>query len=196
MHAVLIHGWKGWPENAWFPWLREELETRGWTTEAPAMPNPILPRRERWVSVVLSKIKQPETVLIGHSLGCLAILWALAEYTGSPPARTVLVSGFGRPFLRILKNSQYHQEWFPRELDFSSVKSKSASWAVIHGRNDRLVPFEEGEWLAAQLGVALVVPKRTGHLIHEEGALDVPEILDAVTDGLQPPGLTEVKNLE
>ncbi len=184
MHAVLIHGWKGWPENAWFPWLREELEAHGWTTEAPAMPNPLLPRRERWVSVVLSKLTQPETVLIGHSLGCPAILLALAEYTGRPPARTVLVSGFGRPFLRILKNSQYHQAWFTSELDFSSVKPKSASWAVIHGRNDRLVPFTEGEWLAAQLGVTLIAPDRTGHLIHEEDAFVVPEIFDAVIDGL------------
>lgn len=181
MHAVLIHGWKGWPENAWFTWLRREFEARGWTTEAPAMPNPILPRREEWIQVVQAAITQPETVLVGHSLGCLAILWALTDYAGPPLARIVLVSGFGRPFSCVLKRSQYHQAWFPGELDFSSIKSKSASWAVTHGRRDRLVPFEEGEWLAAQLGTTLVAPVRTGHLIHEEGAFEVPEILDAVT---------------
>ncbi len=180
MHAILVHGWEGWPENAWFPWLRRELGSRGWTTEALKMPDPALPKRTVWVDTIRRALGRPETVLIGHSLGCAAILWTLANYEGPPLTRVVLVSGFGRPFSTILKKAgQFHHDWFPHPLDLSAIKPKARSWAVVHAHRDPLVPFEEGEWLAKQLGVKLIVPARSGHLMHVEGALEVPEILEA-----------------
>ncbi|GMU25226.1 alpha/beta hydrolase [Patescibacteria group bacterium] len=184
MHAILVHGWKGWPENAWFPWLRRELESRGWTTEALKLPNPVLPRRASWVSKIRASIRGGDTVLIGHSLGCLAILQALSGQDAPTVQRVICVSGFGRPFLRLLQNGKTKQEWLPTDLDFDAIKAHADSWAVVHAHRDPLVPFAEGEWLAEQFGVQLIVPGRTGHLIHEEKAFEVPEILNAVTADL------------
>src|SRR5438552_1236657 len=140
MHVVLVHGWKGWPNNAWFPWLRVELDSRGFTTEALDLPTPWIPRRGPWSKKILESIKSPDTILVGHSLGCAAILCALEMYDGLPITKVVLVSGFGRPFLpsKLLK-----WNWFPCEIDFKSVKRKSKSWTVIHAMGDPLVPFEE-----------------------------------------------------
>jgi len=177
MHAILVHGWKGWPENAWFPWLRRELERRGWTTEALALPRPILPDRREWVRTIRSAITGSDTVLVGHSLGCLAILWALDEHDGPPVERVVCVSGFARPFVPI---RQYREQWFPRDFDFQALKTKAKHWSVIHGSFDPLVPVNEGRWLAEHLGVPFTQTKRSGHLTQEERAFEVPEILDAV----------------
>ena len=27
--VFIIHGWEGYPEEGWFPWLKKELESRG-----------------------------------------------------------------------------------------------------------------------------------------------------------------------
>ena len=48
--AFLIHGWEGYPEEEWFPWLKKELKNRGFQVQVPAMPNPEYPKIEKWVS--------------------------------------------------------------------------------------------------------------------------------------------------
>ena len=177
MHAVLVHGWKGWPEYAWFPWLRRELEKQGMTTEALKLPDPLWPDRRKWVDMVKASIKGPDTILIGHSLGCPTILFALQEYEGPPVHHVVLVSGFARlyPF-------PFIDRWFDSaHIDLASVKKKSRAWSVLHTRTDPMVPFTEGEWLAKQLDVKLIeVKSHWGHLAPENLAFDVPEILEAI----------------
>lgn len=177
MHVILVHGWKGWPENAWFPWLRKQLEARGDTTEALKLPKPVLPDRVAWSRMIREAIPGPDTILVGHSMGCPAILWALEEYGGPAIAQVVCVSGFGRPFFPVRK---YRDLWFPRPVNFDDVRSKARAWSVIHSSMDPLVPFREGKWLAERLGVPVTVTKRVGHLAHEELAFEVPEILDAI----------------
>jgi len=182
MHAILVHGWKGWPDNAWFPWLRKELEAKGFTTEALKLPNPLLPERDAWVRMVKDSITGPDMVLIGHSLGCAAILLALQEYGGPPVAQAVLVSGVGRPYLSgaIVKKMEEWTGWFTESIDFEAIKSKARKWTVIHSRHDYIVPFEEGKWLADQFGVPVIEPKAKGHLITEERCLELPEALETI----------------
>ncbi len=177
MHVILVHGWKGSPENAWFPWLRRELESRGYTTEALVMPHPAFPDRQVWVDHIKASITSPDTVLIGHSLGCPSILLALQSYDGPPLARVVLVAGFARLFQIPLL-----EHWFGEaRIDLNVVRSRAASWRVLHGRFDPLVPFREGEWMAEGLGVPLIeTHSHRGHLTPVELAFEVPEILQAV----------------
>lgn len=182
MHAILVHGWKGWPDNAWFPWLRKELEARGFTTESLKLPNPLLPDRDAWVSIVRESIKDPDTVLIGHSLGCAAVLLALQEYEGPPVEHVVLVSGMGRAYASgpIVDTMKKWTGWFQTSVDFTNVKPKAKRWTVIHSKDDYIVPFEEGKWLADQLGVPVIETQAKGHLIHEERCFELPEVLKAI----------------
>ncbi|MBD3251847.1 hypothetical protein GF380_05365 [Candidatus Uhrbacteria bacterium] len=182
MHVVLVHGLKGWPENAWFPWLRRTLEEKGYTTEALKLPNPLFPKRNDWVEKVRLAISGPETILVGHSLGCAAILLALEEYEGPQIEQIVCVSGMGRPYLKgpVVQKVKEWTGWFTHELDFSTIKPKAKHWRVIHSTTDYVVPFREGEWLAAQLGVPIIETRANGHLIHEEGCMELPEVLHAI----------------
>jgi len=38
MNIVLVHGWLSSPDQHWFPWLKRELEGRGFHVIAPPMP--------------------------------------------------------------------------------------------------------------------------------------------------------------
>ena len=70
--AYMIHGWDGTSEENWFPWLRRELESKGFEVIAPQMPDADLPRIKKWVSALKSIVKDPDenTYFVGHSMGC------------------------------------------------------------------------------------------------------------------------------
>jgi hypothetical protein len=47
--AFIIHGYLSFPEEAWLPWMKCELERRGYQTALPAMPNPNAPVICEWL---------------------------------------------------------------------------------------------------------------------------------------------------
>lgn len=174
MEIILVHGLLGHPRNAWFPWLIGELEQRDIAVRSLEMPNSAIPDREAWVRIVKGAIERPDrTILVGHSLGCAAILQAIADYPPETFPRIVLVAGFGRPFMSVL------EPWFPAPLDFDRIRPVSRAWTVIHSTNDHLVPFEEGAWLADRLHARLVT-KENGHFRLREGGEHIPEVLEAI----------------
>jgi uncharacterized protein len=176
MHAILVHGWKGWPENAWFPWLRKELEAHGFTTEALAMPDPLFPDRKKWMKLIQSAIKDQDTVIIAYSLGCPATMYALQEYSGPPIEQVVCVSGFARDF-----GFPGLSLWFKdHPIHYSDVKSKALKWSFIHAKNDLLVPYEEGKWAAEKFDAKFTSLASGGHFAHEEKTFKLPEVLEAI----------------
>lgn len=36
--VYIIHGWEGYPEENWLPWLKLELESGGFEVNVPQMP--------------------------------------------------------------------------------------------------------------------------------------------------------------
>ena len=95
--VFIIHGWDGKPEHGWSPWLKKELEDKGYTVEAPAMPDTATPTLEKWLQHLKKVVGTPDEdcYFVGHSLGCITIL----RYLESLPedqivGGVVLVAGF------------------------------------------------------------------------------------------------------
>lgn len=180
MHVIVIHGWKGSPDIAWFPWLILELKKAGHEVEALRLPRPFVPDRWTWtkrVKEALDRANPEETVIVAHSLGCPTLLFALQTYQGHPFRRVVLVSGFSEPLA-----VPFVRTWFfGARLDFTRIKSKALSWKVIHGEKDPLVPYRSGCELAEALGVECETVQGAGHFTPREKHLEHPEVLRAVT---------------
>ncbi|TAL49168.1 hypothetical protein EPN83_01350 [Patescibacteria group bacterium] len=79
--VFIIHGWDGYPQEGWFPWLKRELEKHGFETHVPAMPNPDKPKIREWVSELHNVIGEADemTYLVGHSIGAQAVLRYISE---------------------------------------------------------------------------------------------------------------------
>jgi predicted alpha/beta hydrolase family esterase len=186
MHAILVHGWRGWPKNAWFPWLQKKLVAKGWTVDAPALPERMFPKRDAWIAALERTIEAAVTrgippskiALVGHSLGCLAILFTLERHEGAPFAKVVLVAGFARDF-----GAPGFGPWMERPVTFGLVRPNARAWHVLHGASDIFVPVSEGRWLAKQLRVSLTETKWPGHFMHEEGKKELPEAFEALVGG-------------
>lgn len=96
--VFLIHGWNGFPENHWFPWLKQQLEAKWFHVETPEMPDTKHPKRDAWVAKLSEIVGVPDedTYFVGHSLGCITIVRYLEKL--SPDAKVggcVFVAGFG-----------------------------------------------------------------------------------------------------
>ena len=72
---VIVQGWEGSQEEGWFPWLKAEMEKRGWEVSVPALPNSAEPEQARWLPYLQSVAGKVDknTFMVGHSLGCLTI---------------------------------------------------------------------------------------------------------------------------
>ena len=126
--VIIVHGWDGYPEAGWFPWLKNELEKKGFEVLVPQLPQPKVPRIENWVPKLTETVGTPDenTYLVGHSMGCQTIaryLEALPE--GVKIGGAVFIGGFFKRLTDI--NGEEEQEvvnhWLKTPLDLQKVKS-------------------------------------------------------------------------
>lgn len=178
--AFIVHGWGGYPDEGWFPWLRKELKTRGFHAESVEMPDTNNPALLGWYEALAKAVKDPDnhTYLIGHSLGVMTILRYLeALPEGSEIGGAVLVSGF------------YENLWppeiptfFGNHLDFDLIKEKTRNFTIIHALNDAVVPFSEAEKLQHKLKAKLIALPEGGHLNNGYGVKELPGALAAILE--------------
>lgn len=180
--AVLVHGWEGTPEGGWRPWLKTELENRGFEVLAPTMPETDTPTLEKWLPHLQEVAGQPDdqTYLVGHSLGCITILRyieALAE--GEQVGGTVLVAGFGHN----LEYEGYNSElisFFANPVDWKKIKGHCKKFVAIHSDDDPWVPVEHNELFKEKLGAEGIIEHDKIHYGDDDNVPEVPTVLASV----------------
>ncbi len=174
----IIHGWGARPSNHWFPWLKKELEKKGYEVTVPQMPNTEHPHVNEWVSH-LSKVvgeANKDTYFVGHSLGCITI----ARYLESLPEKSkvggcVFVAGFSR-------NIGYPElkTFYGPKIDFEKIKKYTKKFTAIMSDNDPVVPRERGLELKKQLNAKLIVEHNKGHFNAIDGVTQLPVVLEEI----------------
>lgn len=181
----IVHGWDGYPENGWFPWLKRELVTLGWEVIVPQLPKPEEPRIANWLPALAELVPSPDenTYFVGHSMGCQAI----ARYLeGLPEAvmvgGAVFVAGFFTSLT--LDNDDLTQsvvgEWLKTPLDLGKVKSHLKNSVAIFSDNDPYVPLENKEAFATELGSEIIVEHNALHFSGSTGTYELPLVLDVI----------------
>src|SRR5687767_7911443 len=95
-NAIILHGTGTKANEFWFPWLKENLEKRGYQVWLPQLPNDDYPNLKEWLPFILENGKfSEETVLIGHSAGSQVILSVLENLEASVK-QAILVSGYAK----------------------------------------------------------------------------------------------------
>lgn len=181
--AFIIHGWQGYPEEGWFPWLKKELEQRGWEVIVPAMPRPESPDIHAWVETLAQLVETPDTntILIGHSIGCQTIMRYLEALPETALIRgTIFVAGwFTLTNLETDDEKMIAQPWIEEPLDFNKIRAKMGHCSVILSDNDLWVPFEETkEMFEKNMNATVIVEHAKGHLSGGDGITILPSVLD------------------
>jgi len=182
--AFIIHGWDGYPEEGWFPWMKRELEQRGFVVEVPSMPHPSEPTIDDWVDRVASLVGEPDenVYLIGHSIGCQTILRYVAALDGKKIGGAVLVAGFFELVpLKTDEEKRITKPWLETPIDFAKVKEATTNITVILSDNDEWVPLEGNKQLFEQyLAPRMIVEHAKGHYSGSSGVKELPAALEAV----------------
>ena len=81
--------------EGWFPWLKRELEERGFQVFIPHLPDSDKPRIEKWIPALADAVGTADanTYFVGHSMGCQAIA-RYVETLDQKIGGAVFVAGF------------------------------------------------------------------------------------------------------
>jgi leucyl-tRNA synthetase len=149
--VLLVHGFEGSPKGNWMPWMKAELETRGFEVFAPELPNADHPDMDAWLATILPILENftEEDIVIGHSLGSKAALHAI-EKLGKKLKHVYLVaSAIGeigeRDWEERKANSSSDmdslQKFWQAKTDYDAV-SRLTSVTTIISDDDPYVPLK------------------------------------------------------
>ncbi len=178
--VFLIHGWEGYPEEGWRPWLKKELEERGFEVFVPAMPDTKNPHLDKWLPHLADLVSEPSEndYFIGHSLGCITILRLLEGLAKNEKVGgVILVAGFTDDL-----GYKELSSFFQKPVDFSKIKSHCEKFIVVHSDNDPYVSVSYGKEFKDRLGARLIVEHNMKHFSGDDGISELPVVLNTLLE--------------
>lgn len=193
--VFIVHGWDGSPSEGWFPWLKAELEKRGYAVAVPAMPHPEKPTIEDWVNTLAGAVGKADTqtYFVGHSIGCQTILRYLASLPkGSTVGGAVFVAGFLLPLINN-EDPETEQPWIQSPLDAEKIKLMCKNICAIFSSTDRWVPLENKDAFEKQFGARTFIEDgrgEKGHFSGSDGVVELPKALELLLEMMAVPKIT------
>jgi len=171
-NIFIFHGTEGYPEENWFPWLKQELEQKEYKVFIPQFPSPpIVPAKiAEWFDVLKNYEQNIDenSILIGHSLGGIFLLRELEKITHPIKAAFFVGTPIGvRPILNYDRDSAFSGF----DFNWEEIKKKAQNFVVFHSDNDPYVGLDNGKELAKNLGVELSFVPNAGHFNKKAGYL-------------------------
>lgn len=167
-YALIIHGTEGYPEENWFPWLKEKLQGLGYEVFVPQFPTPENQDPEHWFAVFqdYEKYLNSDTLIAAHSGGC-AFLLRLLERTHVK----IKCAAFIAPPVGVLPIKYYEADrpFIENPFDWKKIRNSSSHFLVFHSEDDPFICIGNGEKLAKELRVDLVKLKDAGHFNAKSG---------------------------
>ncbi len=159
-NAIILHGLSSKPTDFWFPYLKKNLELKGYDVWVPQLPKPEKADLSLALPYVLTHgLFTKDTIVIGHSSGASLIL-AILDSLKSPIHKAILVSGFltrgkPRPDCAVKEESVYQWEKMKQNVkELYIINSTNDPW----GCNDA-----QGRRMFDHLGGTLII-NQEGHM--------------------------------
>jgi predicted alpha/beta hydrolase family esterase len=150
--AVILHGTSATPNSNWFPWLKKQLEDRGYEVYVPQLPGADQPNAEKYTQFLLnSDWDFKDSLLIGHSSGAVEILHLLQHLPEGVKARAAVLVGAFSKRLAEEPNWQQLKNLFDEPFDFNKIKNKATKFLFVHGDNDPWCDPKQAQNLAKQV---------------------------------------------
>ncbi|MFZ1249594.1 MAG: alpha/beta hydrolase [Candidatus Saccharimonadales bacterium] len=179
--AIIIHGTEGYPEENWFPWLKQELQQEGYEVIVPQFPSPpiVAAKISEWFDVLKgyeNKVNE-DTLLIGHSLGGIFTLRIL-ERLNNPVRGAFLI---GTPIgVRPILNYDRDSEFSGFDFNWEKIKQNAKHFVVFQSDDDPYVGLDNGKQLANKLGVELNFVPNAGHFNKKAGYTKFSQLLEQI----------------
>ncbi len=153
------------------------------------MPNADNPGVPEWIGAIASFVGAPseDVILLGHSLGVPAILRYLEFLpAGSSVGGVALVSGFIEPLEPENPRSDFRKidSFVVPPINFDKIKNIPKQAVVLHGSEDKVVPFAHAEKISEGLGCKLMRVEGGDHFSQRTKPIcyKLPEVLEVLLE--------------
>ena len=175
------------PNNAWYPWLKKELEAKGYEVFVPQMPNtdrPIIEERVNFLKGLVG-VSDKDTYFVGHSIGCQTVI----RYFETLPEKTkiglpaqvggaIFVAGWFK--LGNLEGGEVEniaRPWMETPINFEKVKSICPNITVFLSDNEPYDCIDENKKIFEEkLGAKVTVLQNKGHFTEDDNITELPEV--------------------
>lgn len=185
--VFIVHGWGGNPEEGWFPWLKKELEAKGFQIFVPQLPYAENPQIENWVPKLAETVGVADeaTYFVGHSMGCQTITRYLESLPkGLKVGGAVFVGGFFKHLSGHeddVETQAIRKQWLETPLDLAEVRLHLPKSVAIFSDDDPWVPLDNQDDFRNKLGSKIVIEHNKGHFNDEGlGVKELPIALEAL----------------
>lgn len=178
--VFIVHRWEGNQDSDWYPWLKVELEKKGYYVFVPALPDTNSPTPTKWIHA-LSEIVGTPTVndyFIGHSIGCMTIL---RYFETLPLSETVGGAIFVAGFYKDLDYSGYKNNlasFFTKPLVWTKIKNICSQILGVYSDDDPWIPLIHAEILRKKLQSEITILSDCKHFTSEDGITNLPLVRD------------------
>ena len=185
--VFIVHGWGGRPDEAWFPWIKKELEDKGYKVFIPAMPETDEPKMELWIPFLSQLVGKPDlnTFFVGHSIGCQAIIRYLETLPeGTKIGGAVFVAGwYNVRNIDTEEDKRIVEPWLNTARDDEKIKRIINKVIAIFSDNDPFVSPENQKSWQEKVGAKIIVEHNKGHFNEEEPSVwELPSALEALLE--------------
>jgi len=178
--VILVHRWSGSPSDDWRPWLKKELEKRGYEVLLPEMPDTDTPVIEKWVHCLTKAVGTPDsdTYFIGHSIGCQTILRYL-ETIDRPVGGAVFVAGwFNLENLEDDEAKAIAKPWIETPINIEKVKKVLPKSVLIISEDDPYGALDENKQKFSEIITQGIVLPHAGHITESEEPVILNQFLE------------------
>lgn len=159
--ALLLHCFEGTSQSHWYPWLKRELEDRGYEVWAPDMPTLTRPNARIVTNFLLANTDWDfnDNLIIGHSWGAVQLLHLLQNLPeGTIVNASVPVSVYSH-VLAEEPDWEQLKGLFEEPFNFPKIKSASKKFLFVHGDDDPWCDPRQAEYLANRVkGELIFIP--------------------------------------
>ncbi len=185
--VLILHGWTNRRQPGhWQRHLANELRKQGHVVAYPQFPNPDQPKLAEWQELlvaeldILAEIEAGETIVIGHSLGC--INWIQGASTGliTTPVDRVLLVAPADPW--VLGEVEGLKVDLTDPAVAAATHASTASLTVLASEKDKWTPRGIHATFGEPLGLTPVILEGAGHLSLDDGFGFWQGVIDWVND--------------
>ena len=157
---------------AWSPWLKKELEKKGYKTFFETFPDSIIARAKYWLPFLKLHVKAGvNDVIVGWSSGAVTVL----RYAEKNRIRgSILIA----PSYTDLDDKLEKQSgYFNKPWKWKSIKAKQKNIALVYSDNDPYISQRQFQFIAKKIKPTIIKIPKAKHFIERE---TFPEVLEYI----------------
>ena len=161
-NVIMLHGTGETPESFWYPYIKHELEQKGYKVWLPQLPNSDIPKLEFQLPFILQGGEYSnETVMIAHSAG-VPLALSVLESLDIKIKQAVLIAGFITP---LAKGDSGPNLILQADYDWKKIRAHVADITLIHfDDNPWGCGDSEGRKIFNHVGGTLIIRHGEGHM--------------------------------